>query len=171
MQADHTVRTARLLGDLGDREGTGVGGEDHVGAGNVVERPEDRPLQSEILHRGFDHEVGVIGQGVDGRDVPDPLEPRPNPFVGGLLVEVEFHRSPRQAIADPVATCRDGRFIDVEEDDLAAGLERHLADPGAHRPGTDDADDRRQVVTAPRRRRLGHQTDLIDSNGWRQSVQ
>ena len=86
-------------------------------------------------------------------------------------VEAELGGAPRQAVADPLAASLDGRLVDVVEDDLAAGLERDLGDPRAHRPGADDADDGRQIVAGRRRGALAHQTDLIDSNGWRQSAQ
>jgi len=47
------------------------------------------------------------------------------------------------------------------------GLQGKLGDAGPHRPGADDADDIDLVG-----RGSGHgQTGLIDSNGWRQSLQ
>ena len=56
-------------------------------------------------------------------------------------------RRPSRTRARPAL---DGGFIDVVEHDLVAGLERELGDPGAHRPGSDHADD-----PASRRRRDG----------------
>jgi hypothetical protein len=47
---------------------------------------------------------------------------------------------------------------DVVEDDFAAGLERDLTDPGAHRAGADDADDGRQTVARRPPGALAHQT-------------
>ena len=56
--------------------------------------------------------------------------------------------------------------VDVVDQDLMAGFERQLGDPGAHRPGPDDADELDRLDP------IGHgQTGLIASNGWRQSVQ
>ncbi len=142
-----------------------------LGVGDVVERSEDRPLQREVLDRGLDDQVGVVGEPVDGRDVAHAVEPGSHPVVGVGLVEAELRGASRQSVADPLAASLDGRLVDVVEDDLAAGLERDLADPRAHRPGADDADDGGQTVARRRRGALAHQTDLIDSNGWRQSAQ
>ena len=100
----------------------------------------------------------------------DPVEAGLHPVVGLGRMQAAFHRPPCQPVEDPFARGVDGRLVDVVEDDLAAGLECHLADPGPHRPGTDDADDRGQRLARRSRHRL-HQTGLIDSNGWRQSAQ
>ena len=91
-------------------------------------------------------------------------------FQGFGRMQAAFHRPPGQPVEDPFARGIEGGLVDVVEDDLAASLECHLPDPGAHRPGTDDADDRGQSPGRGSRRRL-HQTGLIDSNGWRQSAQ
>ena len=164
VEADDPIRPGRRLGDLGDRERARVGGQDPRGVGHLVERPEDRPLQREILERRFDDEVGLVGQAVHGRDVADPVEAGLHPVVGLGRMQAAFHRPPCQPVEDPFARGVEGRLVDVVEDDLAAGLECHLADPGPHRPGTDDADDRGQRPARRSRHRL-HQTGLIDSNG------
>ena len=99
-----------------------------------------------------------------------PIEPLGHPRVDPDRIEIQLPGAPRQPVAYPLATALDGGVVDVVEDDLAARFERHLPDPGAHRPGPDDPDDGRQCV-ARRRRGLAHQTDLMASNGWRQSAQ
>ena len=99
------------------------------------------------------------------------VEPGGDPGVGPVRIEAELRRPSRQAVADPLAPTLEGRVVDVVEDDLAARLEGDLRDPGAHRPGTDDADDDRSRVAGRPRRGPAHQTVLIDSNGWRQSAQ
>ena len=171
MEAEHAIRSPGRLGDLGDREGARVGGEDDVAIGDRVERPEDRLLQGEVLEGRLDHEVGLVGQPVDGRDVADPVKPLRYPRLDPGRIEVQLPGAPRQPVADPFAAALDGGVIDVIEDDLAAGFERDLRDPGTHRPGPDDPDDGRQDLARRRRRGLDHQTDLMASNGWRQSAQ
>ena len=146
MKADDPVGSAGRLGDLGDRQCARVGGEDHARVGDVVEGAEDGSLQRKVLDRGLDDQVGVVCEAVDGRDVAHAVEPGIYP-VGGLnLPEAELGGASRQAVADPLAPSLDGRLVDVVEDDLAAGLECDLADPRAHRPGADDADDGRRVL-------------------------
>ena len=56
------------------------------------------------------------------------------------LVEVEARGPADEAVADPLPAAFDGGLVDVVEDDLVAVLEGELGDPGAHRPGPDDAD-------------------------------
>ena len=138
--------SAGRLRDLGHRESARVGGEDHARVGDVVERSEDRPLQREVLDRGLDDQIGIVGESVDGRDVAHAVQPGSHPVGGVGLVEAELGGASRQPVADPLAASLDRRLVDVVEDDLAAGLERHLADPRPHRPGADDADDGRQTV-------------------------
>ena len=109
MQADDAARTGRRLGDLGDREGARVGGQDHLGLGDVIERPEDRPLQLQVLQGALDHEVGVVDQPVEGRHVSQPVQPGGDPGVGPVRIEAELRRPSRQAVADPLAPALEGR--------------------------------------------------------------
>ena len=82
-------------------------------------------------------------------------------------IEIEPPRPSLQAGPDPTAAALDGGRVDVVDEDLVAGFERELGDPGAHRPGPDDADELDRLDA-----RLGHgQTGLMASNGWRQSAQ
>ena len=59
VHADHAARAGVGGGDLGDRERGGVGGEDRVGADDLVELAEDGLLDLDRLHDRLDDEVGV----------------------------------------------------------------------------------------------------------------
>ena len=48
----------------------------------------------------------------------EAAEPRRDPVVGPIRVEVELGGASRQAVADPLATALDRRLVDVVEDDL-----------------------------------------------------
>ena len=72
--------------------------------------------------------------------VAQPGEPAVDPVVDRVGVELELRRAAGEPVADPVRPRSMAAVVDVVEDDLVAGLERELGDPGAHRPGPDDAD-------------------------------
>ncbi len=81
-------------------------------------------------------------------------------------VEVQAPGASFETGSDARPSSLDRGGVDVMQHHRVAGLERQLGDPGAHRAGSDHADDDRA-----RRRRGHHQTGLIASNGCRQSRQ
>ena len=89
--------------------------------------------------------------------MPELGDPAVDPRIDRVGVEVELRGAPAKSVTDAFGGALDRITVDVVEDDLPAGLERDLGDPGAHHPGAHDADDRH--------------TDFIASNGWRQPLQ
>ena len=72
---------------------------------------------------------------------PQVREPPVDPLVDRIRRRARASRTPPEADADPLDPSLERLLVDVVEHDLVAGLERDLGDPGAHRPGADDADD------------------------------
>ena len=67
---------------------------------------------------------------------------------------------------------RDRVRVDVVEDDLGPGLERHLGDPGAHHAAPTMPTEPIPRRTRPARRGARPRSDgLIASNGWRHARQ
>jgi hypothetical protein len=75
VHAHDPARSRVGRGDLGDRQGRGVGGQDRVGLDDVVEPPEEVLLDLERLHDRLDHEVCLRERGQVGgeRDATDDL--------------------------------------------------------------------------------------------------
>ena len=133
-----------------------------------IERAQDRALRGQVLEHGLDDQARVrIGQDVQRGCRPQAREAAVDPRLGRIRIEIEPPRPSLQARPDPATAALDGGRVDVVDQDLVAGFERELGDPGAHRPGPDDADELDRLDP-----RLGHgQTGLMASNGWRQSAQ
>ncbi len=157
MEPEHALRPAGRLGDGRDRQGAGIRREQDVRRRLGVERPEDRPLELEVLERCFDDERGLGRQAVEDVGVPKPGDPAVDPCIDRVGVEVQLRRPPGQPFAHPSRGPLDSHVVDVVDDDLPAGLERDLGDPGAHHAGPHDPD--------------GRHTDLRASNGCRQPRQ
>ena len=141
VETEDALRAGRRLGDRGDRERARVRREDRVGRGDGVEHPEDRPLEVQILERGLDDDVGLRPDGVERVAVPEASQPPVDPVVDRVGVELQSRRAAGEPVTDPLPPALDRGLVDVVEDDLVAGLERELGDPGAHRSGADDPDD------------------------------
>ena len=141
VEPEDSLRPACGLGDRADRERARVRREDRVGCRCGIERPEDRPLELEVLERGLDDDAGLGTDRVERMAVPEPGQAALDPLVDRVRVQVELRGSPGEAVADPCPPALDRGLVDVVEDDLVAGLERELGDARAHRPGADDPDD------------------------------
>ena len=150
------VRLGRLR-DRADRERAGVRGEDHVGRGLGVERPEDRSLETEVLERGLDDQRRLGREPIEDVRVAKTGHPPIYPVVDGVGIEVEPRRPTRETVADAGIRSFDRLGVHVVEHDLPVVLERDLGDAGAHHAGADDPE--------------GRHTDFIASNGWRQARQ
>ena len=164
------LRPGRRLGDLGDRERARVGGQDRLGLGHVIERPEDRPLQLQVLERatrsrGRRRRPARPGsaRGAGGRAGPSTQS------SASLRIEAELRRPSRQAVADPLAPA-------LERPRRRRRRGRPRSPPRGRparspRPSSRHRRCRRSPVAVAGRPRRGpaHQTVLIDSNGWRQS--
>ena len=143
------LRPARRDCDRSHRQRARVRREERVRRRLPVERAEDRPLEVEVLERCLDRDVGRRGDRVERQRGPQVREPPVDPLVDRIRVELELRCPPSEADTDPLHACLERLFVDVVEDDFVARFERDLGDPGAHRPGADDADDGAGEVVRP----------------------
>ena len=107
-----------------------------------------------------------------GRDVVErwrvaqALEAAVDPVVGRVRVEVERgRRAARGPLRIALVTALDRGGVHVVERDPVAGLERELGDPGAHRPGPDDADRSRSRPSSDRLDRFERLAAVAAVNG------
>ena len=120
-------------GDLGDRDGAGVGREDRFGSQDAVEIAKDLSLDLKPLGGGFDGERGgreVLQAGGQG-DAGTSL-------VGLLLRELLFRYFAGDVGADGVEAAVERALIDVVEKDVEAGAGTDVRDAVAHGPGAQD---------------------------------
>jgi hypothetical protein len=122
-------------GDLGHRQGGGVGGEDGVVADDLLEPGEQRALGGEILGNRLDHDLGgaepvEAGQHLDARRGRRRLARSDLPLLG----LARDHR--RGEIAGLPGDLLPG----VAEQDPQPARRRDLGDAPAHRAGADNAD-------------------------------
>lgn len=168
MEAQDSPRLHRRPRDRLHGERARVRREDRFRPRRGVERPEDGPLRRQILERGLDDEVGVgIRQRLQRRCVAQPGEPAVDPRLGGIRIEIQSRCAALEPGLDPRTSALDGGRVHVVKKDPVAGLQCELGDAGAHRPGTDHADDLDRAGHGDRH----DQTGLIASNGWRHSAQ
>src|SRR6266568_4302793 len=124
------------LGDHGqvdDRERGGVGGQDDLRPGQLVQPAEQAELCLHVLGGRLEDQVGVghVLEVGGGCDPPEHVVPLPR------LQLPAVHRAPHGPI--------DGRgspshpfLVRLHEHGLYAGAGHHLRDAGAHDPGADD---------------------------------
>ena len=136
----------RRGGDGLDRERAGVGRQDRVAPGARVERSEDLLFQAEVLEGRLDDQLRFGGDRVQGPRFAQSLEAAGRPRVDRVRVQVEVRGTALEPTLDAGSSALDGGGIDVVEDDLGAGFERHLRDAGTHRARTHDADDRERAA-------------------------
>ena len=141
MHADDPLRAARGHGDIDDRDGRGVGGQDSVGRGHdLVEGSEDLGLEVERLDDRLDDQVAVsqvsdLGgerQVAEGRSV-------------GRLVELASLQGAVQGLMDPGLAPLDN-------------LRSHLTDHGGQ------ASLCRQLGHAPTHLSSAHDSDTLDTH-------
>ncbi len=132
-----TTRSGRggRRGDLGHGERGGVRGEDGVPPAEALELDEQRALRLELLDDRLDHEVAVDELGHLGRR-PQP----PERGVARVLRELALLDLAREEVPDALGRGLAQLVADLPPDDVEAGLDRDLRDPGPHRPETDDTD-------------------------------
>ena len=128
-------RPLRRHGDVGHREGRGVGGQNRVGGDGLVELFEDDALELEALRHSLDHEL-TVGHVVVRRREANASEDRLALFFGGLPAR---DRAAGRAF-DVALTARHGGFVRIEADDVVATAGEDLDDSGTHGAETDDAD-------------------------------
>ena len=97
MHADDPLRATRGHGDIDDRDGRGVGGQDSVGRGHdLVESPEDLGLEVERLNDRLDDKVAVA----QVADLSSERQVAEGRFVG-RLVKLASLQSAVQGLLDP----------------------------------------------------------------------
>jgi hypothetical protein len=126
------------LGQLGERDGGGVRGDDRAGAPRAVDGGEQRALGVRVLDDGLDDPVGVGDEREVARQVARPDAPRGRPRHERRRV------APRQPLQRPLRAARDG----VEQHDVEAGVRQVGRDARPHHAGADHG----------RPARLGHST-------------
>lgn len=135
VDSDEVLGTLHTLGEDGDRQGRGVGTQDGVGLDDVLDLLEHLVLHLDRLEGGLDDEVHALEVGgVDGR--VDAGEQS----VALLLRGLALGDGLRLELLRVTLTALGSFEVDVLEDDLHAGLGRHVSDCGTHHSGADDAD-------------------------------
>ena len=135
MQADEVLRPLDAGGQVGDRQGRGVGAEQRVGRDDVLDLLEDLLLEIGRLEHRLDHQIAagerlrVCGRGDAGQQRVGLLL-RGSAPLEGLGLELLGVRLPLVG----------GGLLDVLEDDLDAGLGADVGDAGAHHARAEDAD-------------------------------
>ena len=131
--ADHLLRPRGRRGDLVDVQRRGVGGQNGIGPGDLVDLGEDLLLQLHLLKDRLDHDVGfgepLVGQGrLDHRQALGHLLVRqPALPDAGLIV-----------LADGCQSAVEGRLVDFLEQDRDARVGVGHRDAAPHRPRADD---------------------------------
>ena len=123
------------LGQPGDRDRAGVGGEDRIRRRQPVELAPQRRLDVEVLEDRLDHEIGVAH--------PTRIVGRRDPGEGGLALlgrEPALGHCPLQVPGDPIAAGLRPREVRFEELDLEPDRRVDLGDPVAHQPGAGHED-------------------------------
>ncbi len=64
MNADEVLRTLGDFGKASDRQGRGVGSENHRGLENFLGLLSCHPLDFTVLEHGFDHQISAFEQSI-----------------------------------------------------------------------------------------------------------
>lgn len=135
MDSDEVLLTLHTRRQAGDRQGRRVRAEQGRRLDDVLDLLEHLVLQVLRLEHGLDDEVdtGEVG-GVGGRR--DAVEQRLRLLLGGLATREGLGLD---ALGVRLALVG-GLDGDVLEDDVEAGLRRHVGDARAHHSGTEHTD-------------------------------
>ncbi len=148
MQPDHRIRTRRSLGDRGDVQVGGVGGEDRVGAHHGAHGAEHLALDGNVLEHGFDDEVGLRQRCVIGGSAQRGAEESVAPFGGELAA---LHAS-REDGGDALAPSPERPGVALDQGDGQAGQQGGRSDARPHGPAAHDTE---RVAMARARSRRG----------------
>ena len=135
MDADEARGVGKALGERGDRQGRGVGGEDHARLERRLSLRIGLGLHLAVLEHGFDDEVavgerGIVGGRGDARDERVALR-----RGGAAAVDLVADQLCRMRLA-----ALRGLLVAVDQHDVDAGERGDVADARAHEAGADDAD-------------------------------
>ncbi len=136
MDTDEARRIGRRLGEPRDRDRTGVAREDRGCREMFADAGENRALDFLALGRRFDDEVGG-GEGAMVGNGRDAFEQR----IGVALAHLLFRDQAAECLGDAGLARFGAGDVDVGEEHVVAGARRHLRDPRAHLPRSDNADD------------------------------
>ena len=169
MQPNDPVGTGRRLGDFGDRERGGVGGEDCLPACHLVELGEDGLLELHALGHRLDHEIDAAEALIAGRGL-DQGEPALD--LGGIdLARLHPPCPDRAGLRHPRI---DAPPVDVRQDHRHARIGDRVGDAGSHRARPDDGcseDGHGEAAVYTERRTTVPRTAAGDrSGGWRGNV-
>jgi len=129
MHADHPLRAVGRFRDRGDRKRRCIRREDRIGWRGGIERPEDRPLQGEILQGRLDDDLCLRPDRVERCGFAQPGEASVDPIVDRIGVEIELRRAASETVPDPGSASLDRSLVHIVEDDLVAVFEGELGDP------------------------------------------
>src|SRR6202050_622455 len=127
MHSDHFVGARSARAHPCDRDGRGVGGEDHIGVAKLVEVLKDRDLRVFIFHYRFDNEVGFLEQLDFGRGLDDLHHPI---ALFGLETTALDHAI--EVLADPIEAALARLRRHIMHQYWNARLRSDLRDTGAH---------------------------------------
>ena len=127
VHADDPLGVARGNGDLGDRQGGGVGREDGVLVDDLVELGEDVLLQVEVLRHRLDDELAVL----EVVEVRGELHARDEGRLV-LLGELAAGDGTARGGVEVFPTARHRLVVDLDGDHLDAVASEDLDDAGTH---------------------------------------
>jgi hypothetical protein len=136
VQAEHSTRILGRRSDFHDRDARRVRRKNGVGIGDdLVQLGKDLALDGLVFDDRLDHELTVSEVGQIGRE----LQPREGSVAIGFT-QLAFGRGTLQRLGE-AAVARGHQLVRrLIDDDVRAGLGRHLGDARTHLPGADDAD-------------------------------
>ena len=123
---------AERFGELGDRVGRGVGGDDGVGADNRLDLGEDLPLQIGALQDALDDEIGIGKDGGVGGAAEEPGQPE-----APRLVRCAQRPVPGRFLKDLGHAPGQRLGLDIAERHAEPGPEVAGGDPRTHDSGAD----------------------------------
>ncbi len=138
MHPDHLVRALRRSSDLRDGDRGGVGRQDRVRGGDVIQTREDVLLDLHLLHRGFHHERRI-------RDVFHTRRALDTPEDLGRLAlgELALLDEALEALLDRAEAALERILVHVDELHDRVVAREGLGDAIAHRAGADHGEQRR----------------------------
>ena len=134
VDADELIRTAGRFGQLGDRQGRGVGGKDAIFGDHGFDALGHLGLDGRVFEYGFDDQVAAFQRiQIGGRS--DQVQRGGFLFFGGFLARDALVKEARG-----IGFALVGGFLGlVDQHDLDPGLYGHKRDTRTHHAGTQHA--------------------------------
>jgi hypothetical protein len=133
VQAEHVLGPRRGRGEVGDRDGGRVGGQQRTALDGRVEPLEDAALHGEVLDDGLDDEVAV-------RQVADVAGPGDAPLqgLGGVRLELAAGHGAADGRGDALPRPLERRLLGLVDVHRDPGARHGLGDARAHEAASDD---------------------------------